>query len=80
MQSRCRTGVIEPAQVCAGVQAMHELEPPLAHRDIKPHNVLLEPRRSARGATGPTISSRLRIRTVDCFCLCIHNSETAQCQ
>ncbi|KAK9839446.1 hypothetical protein WJX81_002545 [Elliptochloris bilobata] len=29
-------------QVALGVQAMHGLQPPLAHRDVKPHNVLLE--------------------------------------
>lgn len=34
-------------QVCAGVRSMHGMEPPLAHRDIKPHNVLLEPRGAA---------------------------------
>ena len=29
-------------EVCEGVAAMHESKPnPLAHRDIKPHNVLL---------------------------------------
>lgn len=26
---------------------MHSLQPPLAHRDVKPHNVLLEARRTA---------------------------------
>ncbi|DBA84178.1 TPA: Serine/threonine-protein kinase 16 [Trebouxia sp. C0004] len=29
-------------QVCHGVQALHKCTPPLAHRDIKPHNVLLQ--------------------------------------
>ena len=29
-------------QICCGVQALHECNPPLAHRDIKPHNVLLQ--------------------------------------
>ncbi|DBB02259.1 TPA: hypothetical protein ACH3X3_011281 [Trebouxia sp. C0006] len=29
-------------QVCHGVQALHSCTPPLAHRDIKPHNVLLQ--------------------------------------
>eukprot|EP00891_Asterochloris_glomerata_P009358 jgi/Astpho2/9358/e_gw1.00142.26.1_t len=29
-------------QVCQGVQAMHRARPPLAHRDIKPHNILLQ--------------------------------------
>jgi len=28
--------------VCAGLRVMHYHEPPYAHRDIKPHNVLLE--------------------------------------
>ena len=37
-------------QVCAALHAMHALEPALAHRDIKPHNVLLR-RRQADGAT-----------------------------
>lgn len=31
-----------PLQVCHGVQALHNCTPPLAHRDIKPHNVLLK--------------------------------------
>ncbi len=31
-------------QAALGVQAMHGLEPPVAHRDVKPHNVLLEAR------------------------------------
>jgi hypothetical protein len=30
-------------QVCSAVQAMHSSTPPLAHRDVKPHNVLLAP-------------------------------------
>ena len=34
-------------QVCEGLRCMHEHEPPFAHRDIKPHNVLV------RGAGGP---------------------------
>ncbi len=29
-------------QAALGVQAMHGLQPPVAHRDVKPHNVLLE--------------------------------------
>ena len=29
-------------QICHGVQALHTCNPPLAHRDIKPHNVLLQ--------------------------------------
>ena len=29
------------AQVCSGVRAMHQVQPPLAHRDVKPHNVLV---------------------------------------
>jgi len=28
--------------VCHGVQALHNCTPPLAHHDIKPHNVLLQ--------------------------------------
>ncbi|KAK9815571.1 hypothetical protein WJX72_006053 [[Myrmecia] bisecta] len=32
-------------QVCCGVSAMHSMRPALAHRDIKPHNVLLQRRR-----------------------------------
>jgi len=28
--------------VCSAVSALHSLSPPLAHRDIKPHNVLLD--------------------------------------
>ena len=34
-------------QVCDGLRCMHEHDPPFAHRDIKPHNVLV------RGAGGP---------------------------
>jgi serine/threonine kinase 16 len=34
-------------QVCEAVSALHALQPPLAHRDIKVHNVLLGPRGSA---------------------------------
>lgn len=34
-------------QVALGLQAMHSLQPPLAHRDVKPHNVLLEARCTA---------------------------------
>jgi serine/threonine kinase 16 len=34
-------------QVCEAVAALHSLQPPLAHRDIKVHNVLLGPRGSA---------------------------------
>ena len=29
------------SQVCCAVQAMHQQQPPLAHRDLKPHNVLV---------------------------------------
>jgi serine/threonine protein kinase len=29
-------------QVCRGVEAMHHMDPPLAHRDLKPQNVLLQ--------------------------------------
>ena len=29
-------------QVCHGIQALHRCTPALAHRDIKPHNVLLQ--------------------------------------
>lgn len=29
-------------QICCGVQVLHDSQPPLAHRDIKPHNVLLQ--------------------------------------
>ena len=29
-------------QICQGIQALHKCSPPLAHRDIKPHNVLLQ--------------------------------------
>jgi len=29
------------AQICNGVRAFHDLDEPLAHRDIKPHNILL---------------------------------------
>ena len=28
-------------QVCCAVQALHLQQPPLAHRDVKPHNVLI---------------------------------------
>ena len=28
-------------QVCSGVRAMHQMNPPMAHRDVKPHNVLV---------------------------------------
>ena len=34
-------------QVCEGLRCMHEHDPPYAHRDIKPHNVLV------RGVDGP---------------------------
>lgn len=30
--------------ICQGVLVFHELDPPLAHRDIKPHNVLISDR------------------------------------
>ena len=28
-------------QLCAGLEALHSLEDPLAHKDVKPHNILL---------------------------------------
>jgi len=28
-------------QICNGVKALHESDPPLCHRDLKPHNILL---------------------------------------
>ena len=28
-------------QVCCALQVMHQQQPPLAHRDVKPHNVLV---------------------------------------
>lgn len=31
-------------QVCLGVKAMHSYATPYAHRDVKPHNILLNPR------------------------------------
>lgn len=33
---------VPPLQICQGVHALHKCTPPLAHRDIKPHNVLLQ--------------------------------------
>lgn len=33
-----------PRQVCLGVRAMHSYATPYAHRDVKPHNILLNPR------------------------------------
>ena len=41
------TCVIFHVQVALGLQAMHNLQPPLAHRDVKPNNVLLQARRKA---------------------------------
>ncbi|KDD74513.1 hypothetical protein H632_c1263p0 [Helicosporidium sp. ATCC 50920] len=32
------------AEVCGALESMHALNPPLAHWDVKPHNVLLRPR------------------------------------
>ncbi len=41
-----------PPQVCLGVRAMHRFATPYAHRDIKPHNILLNPRASASNGRG----------------------------
>ena len=38
---------MDGVQVCKAVQALHRQQPPLAHRDIKPHNVLLQRAHSA---------------------------------
>lgn len=29
-------------QICRGVESMHQMKPALAHRDLKPHNILLQ--------------------------------------
>ena len=53
-------------QVCSGVRAMHQMQPPLAHRDVKPHNVLVrrhtpllpaEPRKAQPKQAGARSSS-----------------------
>ena len=36
-------------QVCAALHSMHSMEPPLAHRDVKPQNVLLRLRQEPDG-------------------------------
>lgn len=36
-------------KVCLGVRAMHAFATPYAHRDIKPHNILLNPRAGSNG-------------------------------
>lgn len=36
-----QAGPFDGEQVCSGVLAMHQMQLPLAHRDIKPHNVLI---------------------------------------
>jgi serine/threonine kinase 16 len=39
-------------QVCAALHSMHSMDPPLAHRDIKPQNVLIRRSQSAASASG----------------------------
>ncbi|KAL4856247.1 Serine/threonine-protein kinase ENV7 [Chlorella vulgaris] len=38
--------------VCAALHSMHSMDPPLAHRDIKPQNVLIRRSQSAASASG----------------------------
>ncbi len=42
--------------VCAAVRELHVADPVLAHRDIKPHNVLLEERMSGGSKDGVELS------------------------
>eukprot|EP00246_Nothoceros_aenigmaticus_P006304 TRINITY_DN19121_c0_g1_i1.p1 TRINITY_DN19121_c0_g1~~TRINITY_DN19121_c0_g1_i1.p1 ORF type:complete len:399 (+),score=60.11 TRINITY_DN19121_c0_g1_i1:150-1199(+) len=57
-------------QLCAGLQCMHNFEPPYAHNDVKPGNVLLTSRKDKPplavlmdfGSTAPAIR-RIRSRT-----------------
>ena len=44
-------------QVCCAVQALHQQQPPLAHRDVKPHNVLIRRTQPESEAASPSASS-----------------------
>ena len=44
-------------QVCCAVQALHQQQPPLAHRDVKPHNVLIRRAQPDSEAASPSASS-----------------------
>ena len=44
-------------QVCCAVQALHQQQPPLAHRDVKPHNVLIRRSQPDSEAASPPTSS-----------------------
>jgi serine/threonine kinase 16 len=39
-------------QLCRGLEAMHSADPPLAHRDVKPHNLLVTTQRGGGGGKG----------------------------
>ena len=52
-----RAGMFVMVQVCCAVQLLHQQKPPLAHRDVKPHNVLIRRAQPNKEAASPSVSS-----------------------
>ena len=49
-------------QVCCAVQLLHQQKPPLAHRDVKPHNVLIRRAQPSSEAASPSASTAAHSR------------------